>query len=175
MAKPPLQVPPASIKPQPRRKGIHVSVNGKPYLHAGDPQMPLLWWLRDYLQLTGSKYGCGIGACGACTVLVDDKPEHACLLPMQALAGRAITTVEGLAQADGSPSALQQAWIEEDAIQCGYCQAGQLVAAHALLHKHPDPDDRALDALPNLCRCGMYPRMRRAILRAAATRKASKA
>ena len=174
MAQPPPQVPPSTITPQPKRTGIHLTVNGKPYLHAGDPEMPLLWWLRDYLQLTGSKYACGIGACGACTVLVDGKPEHACLLPMQALAGRTVTTVEGLAASDGTFSALQDAWVTEDAIQCVYCQAGQLIAAHALLRKHPQPGDAELDALPNLCRCGAYPRMRRAIQHAAAARKDGK-
>lgn len=167
MAQPPPQVPPAQIVPQPKRKGIHLEVNGKPYLHAGDPDMPLLWWLRDYLQLTGTKYACGIGACGACTVLVDGKPKHACLTPMQALAGRKVTTIEGLCQPDGTPGPLQQAWIEEDAILCGYCQCGQMLAAHALLQHRPHPGEADLDTLPNLCRCGSYPRVRRAVLRAA--------
>jgi isoquinoline 1-oxidoreductase alpha subunit len=167
MAPLPPQVPPAHITPQPRREGIHLQVNGKPYLHAGDPDMPLLWWLRDYLQLTGTKYACGIGDCGACSVLVDGEPVHACLTPMQTLAGRKVTTVEGLALADGSPGVLQQAWIDEDAILCGYCQAGQLIAAHALLQRHPRPSEADLDTLPNLCRCGSYPRIRKAILRAA--------
>ena len=168
MPQPPPQVPPSTITPHARRSGIHLKVNGKPYLHAGDPQMPLLWWLRDYLQLTGTKYACGIGACGACTVLVDWKPEHACLLPMQTLSNRSVTTIEGLEGPDGTLDALQEAWIAEDAIQCGYCQSGQLLAAHALLRTHPHPSDADIDALANLCRCGSYPRVRRAVLRAAA-------
>ncbi|EQD31806.1 isoquinoline 1-oxidoreductase alpha subunit, partial [mine drainage metagenome] len=167
MAQLPPHVPPAHITPQPKRSGIHLHVNGKPYLHAGDPDMPLLWWLHDYLQLTGTKYACGIGACGACSVLIDGEPAHACLTPMQTLQGRKVITVEGLAQADGGPSALQQAWIDEDAILCGYCQAGQLIAAHALLQRHPQPSEADLDSLPNLCRCGSYPRIRKAVQRAA--------
>ncbi|MCE5232940.1 MAG: (2Fe-2S)-binding protein [Xanthomonadaceae bacterium] len=137
--------------------------------------MPLLWYLRDVLRLTGSKYGCGIGACGACTVLVDGQAMRSCVTPVSALKDRHVTTVEGLADAQGNLHALQQAWIDEDVAQCGYCQAGQLMAAADLLKRKPDPSDDDIDTIANLCRCGTYPRIRKAIKRAAAALKEGKA
>ncbi|MGA9341615.1 MAG: (2Fe-2S)-binding protein [Rhodanobacteraceae bacterium] len=142
-----------------------VHVNGKPYYPDGDPTMPLLWFLRDELRLTGTKFGCGIGACGACTVLIDGKAARSCVTPMQAVAGRAVTSIEGL-ETD-KLHALQQAWIDEDVPQCGYCQAGQIMAALDLLTRKPNPGDADIASLSNLCRCGTYPRIRRAILGAA--------
>ena len=159
------------ITPQPIRPGIDVSVNGKPFRHTGDPAMPLLWYLRDVLRLTGCKYACDDGSCGACSVLVDGKLAQACGVTMQKLQGRSITTVEGLAQTDGTLHPLQQAWIDEDAILCGYCQPGMLIAAADLLARKPDPSDSDIDGIGNLCRCGSYPRVRAAIKRAAAAMK----
>ncbi len=128
----------------------------------------LLWVLREALGLTGCKYGCGQGQCGACTVLVDDEPQRACLLPAQAVAGRRITTIEGLSL-NGSLNPVQQAWIDESVPQCGFCQAGQIVAATALLQRTAQPDAAEIDAAleGHLCRCGTQPRVRRAIERAA--------
>ena len=160
-------VPPAKIIPEPIRKGIDLAINGKHFRHTGDPAMPLLWYLRDILRLTGCKYGCGDASCGACSVLVDGRLKRACMLTMAELAGKRITTVEGLAGADGTLHPVQQAWIDEDAILCGYCQAGQIIAAVDLLSRKPDPSDADIDGIANLCRCGSYPRIRRAILRAA--------
>jgi len=144
---------------------LQLGINGKPYFHRGDPSMPLLWYLRDTLRLTGTKYGCGIGACGACTVLIDGKAAHACETPMLAAAGRQVTTIEGLQGEVLHP--VQQAWIEEDVVNCGFCQAGQIMAAVDLLQRKPAPVESDLTAIGNLCRCGSYPRIRRAILRAA--------
>jgi isoquinoline 1-oxidoreductase subunit alpha len=145
---------------------VQLSINGKPYFHAGDAAMPLLWYLRDVLRLTGTKYGCGIGACGACTVLIDGKATRACLTPMQAVAGHEIITIEGLEKDKLHP--VQQAWIENDVAQCGYCQAGQIMAAVDLLSRKSKPSDDDIATIGNLCRCGTYPRIRAAILRAAA-------
>jgi len=129
--------------------------------------MPLLWVLRDVAHLTGTKFGCGIAQCGACTVHVDGAPLRACVTPVGALAGKSVTTIEGLS-ADGSHP-VQQAWAELDVVQCGYCQSGQIMAAAALLAKNPTPSDRDIDqALAgNICRCGTYPRIRAAVKRAA--------
>ncbi|HWG10415.1 MAG TPA: (2Fe-2S)-binding protein [Rhodanobacteraceae bacterium] len=162
------------ITPQPIRPGIDVSINGKPFRHTGDPAMPLLWYLRDVLRLTGCKYACDDGSCGACSVLVDGKLAQACGVTMQKLQGRSITTVEGLAQADGTLHPLQQAWIDEDAILCGYCQPGMLIAAADLLARKYDPSDSDIDGIGNLCRCGSYPRVRAAIKRAAAAMKGAR-
>ena len=140
-------------------------VNGIERDFAGDREMPLLWYLRDHAGLTGTKYGCGAGLCGACTVLVDGEAQRSCLLPVSAVEGRAITTIEGLAGSELHP--VQQAWLEEDVPQCGYCQAGQILAAVALLRRNPRPDDDAIESITNLCRCGTYVRIRRAIARAA--------
>lgn len=144
---------------------MRLLINGQPRQFDGDPQMPLLWYLRDHAGLTGSKFGCGIGACGACTVHVDGKAARACVLPLAALDGREVTTIEGLGA--GGLHALQRAWVELDVAQCGYCQAGQLMAAAELLAANPDPDDDAIRSLTNLCRCGTYPRIRAAVKRAA--------
>ena len=146
-------------------KSLPLRINGKAYFFDGDGDMPLLWYLRDVLRLTGTKFGCGIGACGACTVLIDGKAQRACLTPAKAAANHEVTTIEGLAGAELHP--LQQAWIEEDVAQCGYCQAGQIMAAADLLKRNPNPNDDDIGKISNLCRCGTYPRIRRAIKRAA--------
>lgn len=146
-------------------KAVALRINGKPYSFDGDADMPLLWYLRDVLQLTGTKFGCGIGTCGACTVLVDGKAQRACLTPMKAAAKHDVTTIEGLAGAELHP--LQQAWIEVDVAQCGYCQAGQIMAAADLLRRNANPGDDDIGKIANLCRCGTYPRIRKAIRRAA--------
>ncbi len=137
------------------------------------PDTPLLWVLRDTLGLTGTKYACGAGLCGACTVHVDGAATRACVLPASAAHGRAITTIEGLSP-DGARHPVQQAWIAEDVPQCGYCQPGQIMAAAAFLAATPAPDDAQIRAsVTNLCRCGTYPRIFRAIRRAAALRAGS--
>jgi isoquinoline 1-oxidoreductase subunit alpha len=141
-------------------------LNGRPANAEGDPAMPLLWWLRDHAGLTGSKFGCGVGACGACTVLVDGAAMRSCTVPISALAGREVTTIEGLAKG-GELHPVQKAWIEEDVAQCGYCQAGQILAAVDLLRRKPQPSEADIRAIGNLCRCGTYPRIRKAIRRAA--------
>ena len=146
---------------------IDLTVNGKPARFAGQPSTPLLWYLRDHARLTGTKFGCGIGYCGACTVHVDGMARRACVTPMSTLAGRAVTTIEGLAKA-GSLHPVQQAWLEEDVAQCGYCQAGQIMTAVDLLRRKPEPTDEDIAELTTLCRCGTYPRIRKAIRRAAA-------
>ncbi|HET6631355.1 MAG TPA: (2Fe-2S)-binding protein [Rhodanobacteraceae bacterium] len=160
-----------AIKPEPVREGVDLVINGETYRHTGDPDMPLLWYLRDVLRLTGTKYGCDGEDCGACTVLLDGKAVRACRQPMAKLAAHAVTTVEGLAAADGTLHALQQAFIDNDAIGCGYCAPGQLMAAAALLKRKPRADDGDIDSLSNLCRCGLYPRFRVAIRQVAAARR----
>lgn len=131
------------------------------------PEMPLLWALRDVLGLTGTKYGCGVGACGACTVHVDGAAVRACVVPLASVGRRPVRTIEGLGRAD-APHALQQAWIRHQVPQCGYCQSGLLMAAAALLQRRPDPSDAEIDAaLDNLCRCGTTPRLRAAVREAA--------
>jgi len=144
-----------------------LNVNGVPRTVEAAAGMPLLWVLRDILGLTGTKYGCGVGACGACVVHLDGGAVRSCQTAVSAAAERAVTTIEGLS-ADGSHPA-QRAWLVEDVAQCGYCQAGQLMAAAALLAAHPRPTDADIDAAmgDNLCRCGTYGRIRRAIHRAA--------
>jgi aerobic-type carbon monoxide dehydrogenase small subunit (CoxS/CutS family) len=131
------------------------------------PDTPLLWVLRDHLAMTGTKYGCGMALCGACTVHVDGAPTRSCVLPLQAVQGRRITTIEGLSAAEGH--AVQRAWIEVDVPQCGYCQSGQIMSAAALLTSTPKPSDADIDAAMagNICRCGTYARIRRAVHRAA--------
>ena len=142
-------------------------LNGKPARAEADAQTPLLWVLREDLELTGTKYGCGMGLCGACTVHLDGTPVRSCSLPLAVAAGRSVTTIEGLG-ADGMHP-LQQAWIDANAPQCGYCQSGQIMSAAALLAGNPSPTDADIDAAMsgNLCRCGTYPRIRQAIKRAA--------
>jgi aerobic-type carbon monoxide dehydrogenase small subunit (CoxS/CutS family) len=146
---------------------VRLSINGKSLEIDMDPSTPLLWALRDGLQLTGTKYGCGIAVCGACLVLVDGKPVHSCVTPLSSVASKQITTIEGLSSDRSHP--VQQAWIEEEVPQCGYCQSGQILAASALLEKHPKPTDADIDEAMQgvLCRCGTYPRIRKAIKRAA--------
>lgn len=147
---------------------IPTTINGKPYsVTVDDPDMPLLWALRDVLGLTGTKFGCGVGQCGACTVHLNDLTVLSCLVPVSAVSGQSVTTIEGLSPDRSHP--LQQAWIAEEVSQCGYCQPGQLMAAAALLAKNSAPTDADIDAAlsGNLCRCGTYQRIRRAIHRAA--------
>ena len=145
---------------------VKLTVNGTSRSFDGDDDMPLLWYLRDELRLTGTRFGCGAGLCGACTVHVDGQAVRACQTQMSALQGKRVTTIEGLS-ADAS-HAVQREWIEEDVPQCGYCQAGQIMAVAGLLQEHPDPSDADIDRLhTNLCRCGTYYRMRKAIHRAA--------
>jgi isoquinoline 1-oxidoreductase alpha subunit len=146
---------------------ITLNVNGQPRQLDVDPQTPLLWALRDDLNLTGTKFGCGRALCGACTVHVDGEAQRSCSLPASAAAGTRIVTIEGLSPDSGH--AVQKAWIAEDVPQCGYCQSGQIMAAAAFLAANPKPTDADIDAnLSNICRCGTYPRMRKAIHRAAA-------
>jgi isoquinoline 1-oxidoreductase alpha subunit len=144
-----------------------VRINGEAHVVVADSDMPLLWVLRDLLGLTGTKYGCGIGQCGACTVHINDRAVRSCTLPLSAVGVSAITTIEGLA-ADGRHP-LVEAWIAEQVPQCGYCQPGQIMAAAALLTKNPKPTDTDINnsMAGNLCRCGTYLRIRRAIRRAA--------
>jgi aerobic-type carbon monoxide dehydrogenase small subunit (CoxS/CutS family) len=131
------------------------------------PDTPLLWVLRDHLGMTGTKYGCGMALCGACTVHLDGVAVRSCVLPLSAVEAKAVTTIEGLSA--GSSHAVQRAWLEIDVPQCGYCQSGQIMSAAALLQKNPNPSDADIDAAMsgNLCRCGTYARIRRAIHRAA--------
>lgn len=164
-------VPVAAVDPtvsEPVRAGIDLQVNGEHFRHTGDPAMPLLWYLRDVLRLTGTKFADMHGQSGVDLVLVDGKAVAAVTRPMSTLAGRRVVTVEGLAAADGSLHPLQQAFIEEDAIGCGYCTSGWLIAALDLFRRKPHPNDDDIDQLSNHCRCGMQTRVRRAIKRAAA-------
>lgn len=137
------------------------------------PDMPLLWALRDVLGLTGTKYGCGVAACGACTVQVDGQPVRSCVTPLSSVEGRAVRTIEGLGS-DERPHPLQSAWARHQVPQCGYCQSGMLMAAAALLERNRHPTDADIDAaITNLCRCGTYPRVRQAIHAAAAELRAA--
>ena len=144
---------------------LRISVNGKPEELDVDPAMPILWAVREQLGLTGTKFGCGIAQCGACTVHLDGQPVRSCSTPISAADGKAITTIEGIAEADGTLSKVQQAWISEQVPQCGYCQSGQIMSATALLKETPNPTDEQIDAAMkgNVCRCGMYGRIRKAI------------
>lgn len=145
-----------------------LQVNGQTHSVDVPDDMPLLWVLRDVVGLTGTKFGCGIAQCGACTVHLDGKPARSCVLPVAAVGSRAITTVEGVGETPQG-RAVQQAWLGLEVIQCGYCQSGQIMSAAALLGRNPKPDDAAIDAAMsgNICRCGTYPRIRAAIKRAA--------
>jgi aerobic-type carbon monoxide dehydrogenase small subunit (CoxS/CutS family) len=146
---------------------ITFSVNGETRSLDIEPDTPLLWVLRDTLGLTGTKFGCGIAACGACTVHVNGQAVRSCSFPVSAADGGSITTIEGLA-ADGTLHAVQQAWIAEQVPQCGYCQSGMIMAVSALLEQRPDPSDEQIDAtITNICRCGTFARVRRAIHRIA--------
>lgn len=154
-----------------KRLPMQLNINGQSRTATADPNTPLLWVLRDELNLTGTKFGCGIAACGACTVHVDGQPVRSCVLPVSAVAKQTIRTIESLGTAD-QPHALQRAWIAEQVPQCGYCQSGMLMAAAALLERQPEPSDADIDAaMTNLCRCGTYQRVRAAIHRAAADLK----
>lgn len=145
---------------------MELSINGEVHaLPAGaaEPEMPLLWVLRDVLGMTGTKFGCGVAACGACTVLVDGQPMRSCVTTLAAVGAKPVRTIEALG-ADGRPHPLQTAWITHQVPQCGYCQSGMLMAAAALLAKNPNPSDADIDAaITNICRCGTYPRIRAAI------------
>ena len=155
---------------------IELQVNGVAQRLDVERETPLLWVLRERLRLTGTKFGCGIGQCGACTVHLDGEAVYACLTPVTAAQGRSVTTIEGLAL-NGGRHPVQQAWIDEQVPQCGYCQSGQIMAAAALLARQPNPDDGAIDAAMrgNICRCGTYPRIRRAIKRASGAAPATDA
>ncbi|NNF15960.1 MAG: (2Fe-2S)-binding protein [Gammaproteobacteria bacterium] len=147
---------------------ISFRVNSKQVRFDGDADTPLLWVLRDHLQLTGAKYGCGIGQCGACTVHIDGKAQRSCVLPIAALANKSVTTIEGLGDENGQLHPVQQAWLAVDVPQCGYCQAGQIMATVDFLQKHPRPSDEDIDNnMSNICRCGTYVRIRDAIHQAA--------
>lgn len=155
---------------------MNLQINGREHALAADtdPQMPLLWLLRDELNLTGTKFGCGVAACGACTVHVDGRAVRSCVTPLSAVQGKAVRTIESLGT-DAAPHALQQAWVEHQVPQCGYCQSGMLMAAAALLSVNTKPSDADIDAaITNLCRCGTYPRVRAAIKSAAAKIAAKK-
>jgi isoquinoline 1-oxidoreductase alpha subunit len=142
---------------------ITLTVNGKPHTLDVEPEMPLLWALRETVGLTGTKFGCGVAACGACTVHLDGRPVRSCVLPISAADGKSVTTIEGLAQ-DGVLHKVQQAWIAHQVPQCGYCQSGMIMAVAALLAQTPNPTDADIDAgLTNICRCGTFARVRAAI------------
>lgn len=145
------------------------TVNGEARMVDMDPDTPLLWVLREQLKLTGTKFGCGISQCGACTIHVDGVPVRSCSTPLAAAAGAALTTIEGVAAEDGTRHAVQEAWIEHQVPQCGYCQSGQIMSAVALLRDNPNPTDADIDAAMsgNICRCGAYGRIRDAIKTAA--------
>jgi isoquinoline 1-oxidoreductase alpha subunit len=148
-----------------------LTVNGQKHEIDADPSTPLLWVLRDHLGMTGTKYGCGIAQCGACTVHLDGMPTRSCQVPLDSADGANVTTIEGLSADSSHP--LQQLWVELNVPQCGYCQAGMLMAAAALLEKIPNPTDQDIDLyVDNVCRCGTYPRVRAAIHKAAASSKA---
>jgi isoquinoline 1-oxidoreductase alpha subunit len=144
-----------------------LEINGEPYTVQAEAQMPLLWVLRDLLGLTGTKFSCGVGLCGSCTVLIDGEPSRSCVTHVESAAGKTIITIEGLSPDVSHP--LQKSWIEERVTQCGYCQPGQIMSAAALLQKNPRPSDAEIDAAMGgvLCRCGTYQRIRKAIHRAA--------
>ncbi len=147
-------------------------VNGKPVEVAVDPATPILWVVREQLGLNGTKFGCGIAQCGACTVHLDGKPVRSCSTPISQAEGKSISTIDGLKGKDGEMHKVQQAWIDAQVPQCGYCQSGQIMSAVALLEKNPNPSDEQINAAMagNVCRCGMYGRIRKAIKMAAGTK-----
>jgi isoquinoline 1-oxidoreductase alpha subunit len=157
------------------RTMVSLKINGKSHTVDASPEMPLLWVLRDLLGMNGTKFGCGVALCGACTVHVDGIPRRACVMPVGAAVGHAITTIEAIG-ASPTGKKVQQAWLDLEVIQCGYCQSGQIMAAAALLAKIPAPTDTDIDQAMsgNICRCGTYPRIREAIKRAAQTPSADK-
>ncbi|MDG2449052.1 MAG: (2Fe-2S)-binding protein [Saprospiraceae bacterium] len=142
---------------------IDLSINGQSKTIDVDPQMPLLWAIRDFVGLTGTKFGCGIAQCGACTVYMDGKPSRSCVIPTVAAEGKEVTTIEGLSENNDHP--VQLAWIAEQVPQCGYCQSGQIMSAAALLKDNPNPTDEEIDQAMStvICRCGTYPRIKKAI------------
>ena len=142
---------------------IQATVNGKAVLIAAEPDTPMLWVLREELGLTGTKYGCGISACGACSIHVDGEIARSCSVPVSDIAGKSITTIEGIKSPDGALHPVQAAWIAAQVPQCGYCQSGQIMAAVALLKKGAPSDEQIDEAMTNICRCGTYPRIRAAI------------
>ena len=143
---------------------ISFRVNNKPVQIEEAPDTPLLWVLRDHLQLTGAKYGCGIGQCGSCTVHIDGKARRSCTTSLSSLEGKSVVTIEGLAISDTQLHPVQQAWLKEDVPQCGYCQPGMIMATVDFLKKHPQPSDEDINSnINNLCRCGTYVRVRKAI------------
>ncbi|MGE0590188.1 MAG: (2Fe-2S)-binding protein [Cyclobacteriaceae bacterium] len=146
---------------------LSLQVNGQAKQIDVDPQMPLLWAIRDFVGLTGTKFGCGIAQCGACTIHMDGVPVRSCVIPVSQAVGKEITTIEGLSE--NNDHAVQLAWIAEQVPQCGYCQSGQIMAAAALLKTNPNPSDEQIDSAMSgvLCRCGTYPRIKRAIKQAA--------
>jgi isoquinoline 1-oxidoreductase subunit alpha len=153
---------------------IGLTVNGKAVSIEAEPDTPLLWAIRENLELTGTKFGCGVAACGACSVHVDGQITRSCSVAVGDVAGKSVTTIEGLKSADGTLHKVQQAWIDAQVPQCGYCQSGQIMAAVALINQTGSPSDAQIDAaMTNICRCGTYPRIRKAIH--AATGKAAAA
>ena len=145
---------------------MKLTINGRTHEVDVEEDTPLLWVIRDEVGLTGTKFGCGVGACGACTVLIEGEPTRSCVLPMSAAAGKSITTIEGLSADKSHP--VQKAWIAESVPQCGYCQSGMILTAAALLKRKTHPTDTEIDsAMTNICRCGTYDRVRKAIHRAA--------
>ena len=153
---------------------MQLNVNGTAREVDAPDEMPLLWVIRDVLGLTGTKFGCGMAQCGACTVHLDGQAVRSCVLPVSAVAGRMVTTIEGLSP-DGSHP-VQRAWVDADVVQCGYCQPGQIMSAAALIAHNPSPSDEDIDAAlaGNICRCGTYQRVREAVRQAAAQRRASR-
>ncbi len=151
---------------------IQFILNGRPVNVEADPAMPLLWVVRDMLGLKATKYGCGRAQCGACSLHVDGQAQRSCALPVQLVAGKNVVTLEGLSADRSQPHPVQQAWIEENVPQCGYCQPGFMMAAAAFLEQYPNPTDEDIQQhITNICRCGTHPRIRKAIKRAAALRK----
>lgn len=147
---------------------VSFKINSEEVSYEGDADTPLLWVIRDHLRLTGTKFGCGVGQCGACTVHVDGAAQRSCVMPVSAIDGRDITTIEGLAPSADELHPVQQAWLEHDVPQCGYCQAGQIMAAVDFLKHNPSPSDEDINnGVTNICRCGTYVRIRKAIHRAA--------
>lgn len=153
---------------------IKFRVNNEDVSFEGDDDTPLLWVIRDHLLMTGTKFGCGVGLCGACTIHVDGNAQRSCITPVSMVDGRSVRTIEGLAS-NGELHPVQEAWLEIDVPQCGYCQTGQIMATVDLLNRHPQPSDEDIDRnMTNLCRCGTYPRIRKAIHRAAEIKGAGK-
>lgn len=153
-------------------ENFNLNINGKSHQVELDPTTPILWVLRDHLKLVGTKYGCGIAQCGACTIHLDGAAIRSCQLPVSAVGEKEVTTIEGLSEKGDHP--VQKAWLEEDVPQCGYCQAGQIMSASALLESNPNPSDDDIDAAMNgnICRCGTYTRIKKAIKNAATTENA---